>query len=49
MTWVGHMEMLGLEKVQKISGKGLEKVEKFIFKIAYEPCFLLHLQLHLDV
>jgi len=26
--------MLGLEKVRKISGKGLEKVWKFIFKIA---------------
>jgi len=30
----GPTEMLGLEKVRKISGKGLEKVWKFIFKIA---------------
>jgi len=33
LTWVGHTEMLGLEKVLKMSGKGLEKVWKFIFKI----------------
>jgi len=26
--------MLGLEEVRKMSGKGLEKVCKFIFKIA---------------
>jgi len=29
--------MLGLEEVRKMSEKVLEKVWKFIFKIAYEP------------
>ena len=30
--------MLGLEKVLKMCGKGLDKVWKFIFKTAEEPC-----------
>jgi len=34
LTWVGHTEMLGQEKVWTMSGKGLEKVWKFVFKIA---------------
>jgi len=32
------MEMLALENVETMFGKGLEKVRKFIFNIAYEPC-----------
>jgi len=34
LVWVDHTEMLGLEKVRKMSGKSLEKVWKFIFEIA---------------
>jgi len=30
--------MPGLEKVRKMSGKGLEKLWKFIFKTAKKPC-----------
>jgi len=33
LTWAGHFEMLDLEKVQKMSGKGHEKVWNFISKI----------------
>jgi len=34
LIWVVNEEILGLEKIQKISGKGIEKAWKFILKIA---------------